>query len=292
MMKFCATECREWCSLFYRGNIERMKLGGKTAFCIVAFGCAIAAKAVVNDGGNPYHPIVERNVFALKDPPPKPETEEPKGPPPPNITLSGITDVLGRKLALLKWQEPTVPGQPPKPNPNFATLTEGQREGQIEVLEIDVKVGMVKVRNYGVVTNLTFEANGVKLPTTPYTPPPSLIGGIPSPATGIPVPASPQPNAFASTTTTIGAGAGATPGVKTIPSRQLRLPAAAQTPPPAQTAQAAPQNQLSVEEQELLLEAEAAVRKQNQAANPNPKYPPPPPPPPTSLDPTRDLNPK
>jgi len=93
-------------------NFEGMKFGGRIAFCLVVFGCAITARAIVNDTGNPYHPIVERNVFGLKDPPPKVEDSGPPKPPPANITLTGITDVLGRKLALVEWVEPVVPGQP------------------------------------------------------------------------------------------------------------------------------------------------------------------------------------
>ncbi len=253
-----------------------MKLGGKTAFCIAAFGCVIAARAVVNDGGNPYYPIVERNVFGLKDPPPPPEPKQ-EGPPPPKITLTGITDVLGRKLALLEWQEPPAAGQPAKKN--FSTLTEGQREGKIEVLEIDIKAGIVKVNNYGVTNTLSFKDDGAKLPATPFTAPP--VGGIPSPAASVPSPAPSQPYTFTSTTTTIGTSAGATPGVKTIPSRQLRLPASVQ-PQGAAAATQQPTQQLSKEEQEVLIEVERELNKDN------PAYPPPPP---TSLNPTANLAP-
>ena len=249
-----------------------MKLGGKIAFCLAAFGCAIAARAVVNDGSNPYHPIVERNVFGLKDPP-KIEEPGPPKPPPANITLTGITDVLGRKLALLEWVEPVIPGQPANTKKNYSTLTEGQREGQIEVLEIDVKAGTVKVNNYGETKTLSFKDNGAKLPATPFTPSP--VGGIPSPVASIPAPLSPQPNTFASTTTTIGTSAGATPGVKTIPSRQLRLPASAQPQPAATASTQQPQPpQLSTEEQLILLHVENAVHADEISKG---KYPPLPP---------------
>ena len=259
-----------------------MKRGGKTAICLSAFCFAIAAKAVVNDGGNPYHPIVERNVFGLKDPPPPPEPK-PEGPPPPKITLTGITDVLGRKLALLEWVEPVTPGQPANNKKNYSTLTEGQREGKVEVLEIDVKAGTVKVNNYGVTNTLSFKDDSAKPPAASFAAPPA--GGIPPPTASIPAPASPQPYAFASTTTTIGTGAGAapgaTPGVKTIPSRQLRLPASVQAQTAAQGAQQ-PTQQLSKEEQEVLIEVERELHKDN------PAYPPPPP---TSLNPTANLAP-
>jgi hypothetical protein len=51
----------------------------------------------------------------------------------------------------------------------------GEREGEIEVLDIDEKGGVVKVNDYGVVTNVPF----AKLPSTPSAP--ANMAGIPSP---------------------------------------------------------------------------------------------------------------
>jgi hypothetical protein len=65
-------------------------------------------------------------------------------------------------------------------------LTEGQREGEIEVLQIDETMGSVKVSNSGTVMMLTFENDGAKsLPARP-TPPgaPPLPNPLPAGAGG------------------------------------------------------------------------------------------------------------
>lgn len=156
---------------------------------------------------NPYQGIVERNVFALKDPPPPPpppgSDSKPSGPP---ITLTGITTILGTKRAFMTLQ---MPGKPPEPaKPLSLMLTIGQRDGDIEVLEIDEKAGAVKINAFGAITNLTFDKNGVK-GASPSSGSPNPTGGIPAPATAAPS------NPFAPT-----------PGVeqKSIPTRMLRLP--------------------------------------------------------------------
>jgi hypothetical protein len=46
-------------------------------------------------------------------------------------------------------------------------LTEGQREGDIEILAIDVKAGTVKVKILDMIMNLSLEANGAKLAGAP-----------------------------------------------------------------------------------------------------------------------------
>ncbi|HXP61667.1 MAG TPA: hypothetical protein VN829_14320 [Dongiaceae bacterium] len=136
------------------------------------------AQAAVNDSQtNPYQPIVARNVFGLKPPPPPASTEPPK-PPPPKITLTGIFTVLGPKKAILKATLPPKPGEPAKEQ--TFTLAEGEREGEIEVLKIDVKNATVKVNDYGVETNLVFD----KITSTTVAgaaPPPPGPGGVPPP---------------------------------------------------------------------------------------------------------------
>jgi hypothetical protein len=51
----------------------------------------------------------------------------------------------------------------------------GEREGEIEVLDIDEKAGIVKVNDYGVITNVPF----AKVPTTPSAP--VTAAAIPAP---------------------------------------------------------------------------------------------------------------
>ena len=100
--------------------------------------------AVIGDAtGNLYQGIVDRNVFGLKPPPPPPDPESTE-PPPPKVFLTGITTILGSKRALLKMTPPAKPGEPAREQ-SF-TLREGQRDGDIEVLEINEKVGAVKIK--------------------------------------------------------------------------------------------------------------------------------------------------
>jgi hypothetical protein len=173
-----------------------MKHGETMLICTVAgVALCLPARAVTSDApaGSPYQGIVERNVFGLKPPPPPPDPEANK-PPPPKITLQGITTFGGVKRALLKAQMPVKPGEqhkgePPKGEESFI-LAEGQREGDIEVLEINDKPGseFVKVNDFGTITNLNFENNGIKTAAA------SGPGPTPAPAGVAPNPgASPFP---------------------------------------------------------------------------------------------------
>ncbi len=138
-----------------------MMSGAKTLACMMVVWalCRAASAAAPDSAANPYQGIVDRNVFGLKPPPPPPDPESNK-PPPPKIFLTGITTILGNKRALLKTTPPAKPGEPAKEQ-SF-TLGEGQREGDIEVLEIDEKAGTVKVNDYGTITTLDFDKDGVK----------------------------------------------------------------------------------------------------------------------------------
>jgi hypothetical protein len=103
--------------------------------------------------GNPYHNISERNVFGLR--PPQPAHPGHPSAPVPKIMLTGITTIFGDKRALLKVQ---FPAQPPRPaKEQSCILTEGQRDGVIEVLRINAKTEKVKVDNSGTVMEITFD---------------------------------------------------------------------------------------------------------------------------------------
>ena len=140
-----------------------MRTGKTLALALSVLTFTNGAWALTSDSsGNPYHGIVERNIFdihaALPPPPPDPNIGRP---PPPTIKLQGITDILGRKQVLFKVQLPPKGGAPAKEE-SFI-LTVGERQGEIEVLEINPKAGTVKMNNYGVVTNLSLELNSDKL---------------------------------------------------------------------------------------------------------------------------------
>src|SRR5262245_59358532 len=123
---------------------------------IVVIGSTV--NSLSESGVNPYQAIVERNAFALKPlPPPQAETP-PQAPPPPlaKVTLTGITSLFGpsSKRALLEIveQEPGKAVTSRKP-----ILREGERDGEIEVLSIDVEKNIVRIPNGTVDTNISFE---------------------------------------------------------------------------------------------------------------------------------------
>lgn len=134
------------------------------------------AAAAIAGTENPYQGIVDRNVFGLRPPPPPPSNEPPK-PPIPAINLQGITTILGKKMAFMSIQLPPKAGEPAKPGPTSFTLSEGERDGDIEVVSIDEVAGTVKVNDFGTITNVTFG----KLPSTPAPAMAGGPGGIPSP---------------------------------------------------------------------------------------------------------------
>lgn len=200
-----------------------MKHGGTMLVCVMsslAF-CGTASAIPVNSADtsdNPYQSIVDRNVFSLKPPPPTADPAEANKPTALKITLTGITTILGNKRVLIKTAPPPgKPGAEPKTDQSYI-LTEGQREGDIEVLEIDEKLGSVKVNNAGTVQTLTFEKDGAKLPSTPAPAAPGMPGA-PAAIPGLPVahPAS-QPASLSPSTPSF-----------QLPTRVPRLPNAGPT---------------------------------------------------------------
>ncbi|MGD0615448.1 MAG: hypothetical protein ABSA69_08435 [Verrucomicrobiota bacterium] len=113
---------------------------------------------------NPYQGIIDRNVFDLK-PPVDPATLVPPAAPPPKITLTGFTTILGNKRVLFKVQLPPTPPAPAKEESYI--LTEGQRDGDIEVLEIDNTAGIAKFNNHGTIQTLDLAEDGMKPSNTP-----------------------------------------------------------------------------------------------------------------------------
>ncbi len=239
---------------------------------LLAGGLAFTARATPvspDPATTPYQTIVDRNVFALKPPPPPPSAEEAK-PPPVKITLTGITTIVGKRALMKSPAPPGKPGEPAKPELSYI-LAEGQREGDVEVLEIDDKSGNVKINNAGVVVTLNIDKDGPKLPTTGLPP------GVPPPPMGA-MPGSRVITPFG----------GGNPGF-TMPARTLRLPpangglpssgmpSAGMNPmfngtgiPQPQTSQPQ-QPAASLEQQILLLETQREMNKNN------PNFPPLPP---------------
>jgi len=132
---------------------------------------------------NPYQAIIERNPFALKPPPPKAEVPQPQpvvsiG----KVVLTGITSLGRAPKALLEIteQEPGKTATTRRP-----ILQEGEQDGSVEVLSIDVEKSLVKIRNAGNETNISFEvpkiaASAAAPGAPPVFPPPPATASAPT----------------------------------------------------------------------------------------------------------------
>ncbi len=131
------------------------RLGALLGLSLVVCG---ATHAKVLGPSNPYEIVVERNVFGLKPPPAPPE---PPKPPLPKITLTGMANILGKKTVLLKIPTPAAkPGA--APTERELLLNEGQRDGDLKVVKIDLKAATVDVVYDGIPMTLDFKDNGVQ----------------------------------------------------------------------------------------------------------------------------------
>ena len=246
------------------------KLAAQFGFVLIA---ATAYAVTPNRAINDYDGIAPRNIFNLREPvtiaPP------PTNPPLMNLNLTGITTMLGYKLAIIRTHPPAKPGTPPAEQ--TLTLMEGQSDGEIEVLQIDEKAGRVKVNNGGTIVTLTFEKDGVKpIQALPTNPP---VGASNPAVTAVPTPTGVTPPPQSGMVY---------PGQKRIPSRYnpngltpppVTLPGTTYPPPtnatptfvPAQPQTNVAPSQMTPEEQAVIsqLERELAARTNAAAALPN-----------------------
>jgi len=191
---------------------------------------------VTEPASPPYQVILDRNPFGLK-------TNAPAGPVGPtnpvvpgNVKLTGFSsDSAGKNWKV--WL--MVLAQPGK-NPQYFSLMEHEKQGDIEVLEINEKENTVKILNGGNHVELNVKDNGLPTPTAPVVPgvPLTPHGGPPGtyPAPGIvPAPGTPgiktagaQPagnpaaDALAAKYGLQPSSGTATPAYRTIPARNLR----------------------------------------------------------------------
>ena len=158
-----------------------------SAFIPVAFavGLCLVALAAGAVGANPYEAIVGRNVFGLKPP----ALNAPPPPPPAaaaTIKLLGISTILDRRQVMLKVKTAARPPEPAKEQSYL--MSQGQREDEIEVLEIDAATGTVKIKNQDEILSLSMKddaekpAAGAVLPGVAVPPP--LSPGMVSPNPG------------------------------------------------------------------------------------------------------------
>jgi len=120
-------------------------------FCTL-FGWALLLMAAA--APNPYENIAVRNVFNLV--PPKLETSKPGDvfKPSPQYQLTGIAGFGSNKWALFSKADP---GKAPQ---QFM-MREGQREGTLEILQIDENANLVRIRNEGSLVELSFATNAL-----------------------------------------------------------------------------------------------------------------------------------
>jgi hypothetical protein len=155
-----------------------MKRGGKTLICFFCAGAmTTGVKALVNDveqgnpargGDSPYSAIWLRNVFDLKPPPPTTTTPA-QTTAPSNVQLTGITTMLGTKRVLIS----VTAGKAGKPESYM--MREGERQGGLEILEINPKAGTVKINLDGLESTITFSTNAA--PAGAAGGPPPMVGG-------------------------------------------------------------------------------------------------------------------
>jgi hypothetical protein len=129
-----------------------MKLPGKALICL-ASGLALSPSLRADNvllPGNPYAPVVVRNIFGL-NPPPLVDPNATPVEPPVKITPNGIMSIFGQLQVLFK-----VAGKPP--GQDAYTLSEGERQDDIEVTKIDEKNSIVTFNNHGIVQTLPLVA--------------------------------------------------------------------------------------------------------------------------------------
>jgi hypothetical protein len=124
---------------------------------------------------NPYSDIAQRNVFGLKPPPVfHAPTPEPPPRPTPNLLLTGVVDFSTSKWALITR---TDPGRPPS---NY-TLTPGEIEGGLQLLDINATRATVTVRVDGMDTIVLHLSSTNQAPKSPVPPQISALGRTPLP---------------------------------------------------------------------------------------------------------------
>jgi hypothetical protein len=143
----------------------------------IALAFSLSAEALfAGTAGNPYLRVLDRNLFDLR----APQRQRPEPPPAPlaRVKVVGITTMLGAKRALLKV---FLPAQPPEPANELACILKiGQREGPIEVLDIDEVAGLVQVNNAGTEMMLALQKDTSRPPGPPPLPalPPRAALGV------------------------------------------------------------------------------------------------------------------
>lgn len=212
-----------------------------------AVGLGLVVLAAGAGAATPYAAIARRNVFGLK-----PAALNANVPPPPaaavTVKLLGISTILDRRQVMLKVKTAARPPEPAKEQSYL--LSQGQREDEIEVLEINAAAGTVKLKNQEEILSLSMKDDAEK---------PAVGAGLPVaalPGVAVPPPPSPQPPGLVPVASPTRQPAVPGSGPRTIPTRSLRaLPTDGAGPSAA--------SQRSIEENVLLYEANRIRREQS-----------------------------
>lgn len=141
--------------------------GGVLVWCVVA-GHSAAGLTLQNPYvGNPYVDVItNRNLFQLQTP--KPLDTPPPPPPPPlrEIKLSGITTLPSATRAILRVMGVGKPPEAAKEISLFLSPGDAAENG-VQVLEIDVTHGLVKISNDGTLQTLDIAKNAPKAAAAP-----------------------------------------------------------------------------------------------------------------------------
>jgi len=133
-----------------------MKHLGKMHICALAVLLLAASGRAALEDARPYKGIAERNVFNLHAQLPI-QVSKPDPAGPPRLELRGITTILGRKLAFL-----VIPKSKPGVLSDSVILGIGESQNEVEVEQIDERVGIVRVVNHGKFQLLDFDHDGAR----------------------------------------------------------------------------------------------------------------------------------
>jgi hypothetical protein len=122
--------------------MKRRNIFLSITFSCLQIACVSQVTVASAPAENPYLAVAGHNPFGLVSPP-SPTVQDIRTPPP-EITLNGIMTIFGDKRALFKMR--TQSGE----EKSFI-LSEGQRDGDIELLSVDIKQNTITVNNRGVI---------------------------------------------------------------------------------------------------------------------------------------------
>lgn len=140
---------------------------------VLALGVLIYTGAAQSSGSgaesNPYRVIFQHSVFGLAPSPSLADVNATVSPP--DVILNGIMIIFDRKYALFKL---------PADKGKCYLLGEGQSDGEIELLSVDDRAGVIKINNHGIVQTIAL----AKPPASLNAPAATAPGGAPAVAAG------------------------------------------------------------------------------------------------------------